>query len=148
MVREVESLEPELDRVLFRDSEVLVGGEIPLDDARRDDRVPAGGAEGSEGLKREGAGVEPAIDRPLAARKDRGLSCSVHTIKADVRVRLIEAGGDGLRKAALQRENRPQFPASDDCIGNAALVKKPPSPADRQLIEHGSRSPMIDIETR
>ena len=70
MVREVESLEPELDRVLFRDSEVLVGGEIPLDDAGRDDRVAAGVPEGSEGLKHKGAGVEPAIDRLLAARKD------------------------------------------------------------------------------
>ena len=122
MVREVESLEPELDRVLFRDSEVLVGGEIPLDDAGRDDRVPAGGAEGSEGLKHEGIGVEPAIDRLLAARKDRVLSCRVHTIIGDVRVRLIDTGDDGLRKAALQRENRPEFPASDDRIGNAALV--------------------------
>ena len=122
MVREVEGLEPELDGVLFRDPEVLVGGEIPIDDPGRDDRVPARGAESSEGLKHEGAGVEPAIDRPLAARKDRGLSCRVHTIVGDVRVRLIDTGGDGLRKAALQRENRPEFPASDDCVGNAALV--------------------------
>src|SRR5215831_19154569 len=121
MVREVESLEPELDRVLFRDSEVLVGGEIPLEDAGRNDGVAAGGAESSEGLKHEGIGVEPAIDRPLAARKNRGLSGRVYTIIGDVRVRLIDAGGDGLRKAALQRENRPEFPASDDCIGKAAL---------------------------
>src|SRR5437899_10048455 len=122
MVREVESLEPELDGVLFRDSEVLVGGEIPLDDAGRDDRVPAGGAESPEGLKHEGAGVEPAIDRPLPARKNRVLSCRIHTIIGDVRVRLIDTSDDGLRKAALQRENRPEFPASDDCIGNATLV--------------------------
>src|SRR5439155_9932197 len=112
MVREVESLEPEMDRVLFRDSEVLVGGEIPLDDAGRDDRVAAGVPEGSEGLKHKGAGVEPAIDRLLAARKDRRLSCRVHTIIGDVRVRLIDTGDDGLRKAALQCENRPEFPAS------------------------------------
>src|SRR5436309_12832293 len=118
MVREVVGLEPELDRVLFRDPEVLVGGEIPLDDAGRDDRVAAGGAESSEGLKHEGAGVEPAIDRPLAARKDRVLSCRVHTIIGDVRVRLIDTGGDGLRKAALQCENLPEFYASAACVGD------------------------------
>src|SRR5437773_11042739 len=96
MVREVEGLEPELDRVLFRVSKVLVGGEIPIDDPGRDDRVPARGAESSAGLKHEGAGVEPAIDRPLAARRDRGSYCRVHTIVGDVDVRMIDTGRVGL----------------------------------------------------
>src|SRR2546422_7019972 len=122
MVREVESLEPELDRVLFGDSEVLMGGEIPLDDAGRDDRVPAGGAESSEGLKHEGVGVEPAIDGPLAAIQEGVLSRRVHAIVADTRVRLIGAGDDGLRKSALECENRTDLPSSQRRGGHSTLA--------------------------
>src|SRR5205823_2235319 len=112
MVREVEGLEPELDRVLLGDSEVLVGGEIPLDDAWRHNRVPAGGAKSSERLKHESVGVEPAVDSPLAARQDGRLARCVDAVIADGSVRLVSAGTDGFRESALERENRTDLPSS------------------------------------
>src|SRR2546422_11315617 len=105
MVREVEGLEPELNRVFLRKSEVLVGGEIPCDDAGRHNRVPAGVAESTERLKYESVGVEPAIDIAYIPRKDCRLSRRVYTIVADARVRLISAGNDGLRESTLERQN-------------------------------------------
>src|SRR5215813_2109066 len=106
MVREVEGLEPELDRLCLRDSEVPVGGEIPRDDAGRHNRVPAGRAESSEGLKYEGVGVEPAVDIAYTARQNRRLSRRVYAIITDARVRLVSASNDGLRESALERQNR------------------------------------------
>src|SRR5881409_1542847 len=135
MVREVEGLEPELDRVSLRDSEVLVGGEIPRDDAGRHNRVPAGSAESSERLKHERVGVEPAIDIAYIARQDRRLSRRVYTIVADARVRLVSAGNDGLRESTLERQNRTDLPSSKHRAGDAALVEEPPSLADGQLVE-------------
>src|SRR5437867_3946375 len=106
MVREVEGFEPELDGVFLRDAKVLVGGEIPLDDAGRHNRVPAGGSKSPERLKRESVGVEPAIDIAYAARQDGRLARRVDAVKADGGVRLVSAGSDGLRESALERENR------------------------------------------
>ena len=128
MVREVERLEPELDRVFLRESKVLVGGEVQRDDAGRHNRVPAGAAESSERLKHESVGVEPAIDIAYIARQDCRLSGRVHAIVADARVRLISAGNDGLRESTLERQNRTDLPSSKHRVGDAALVEKTPLP--------------------
>ena len=134
MVREVERLEPELDRVFLCESKVLVGREVPRDDAGSHNRVPAGVAESSEWLKYESVGVEPAIDIAYIARQDRRLSCRVYTIVADARVRLISAGNDGLGKSALKRENRTDLPSSQHRAGGATLVEEPPSFTEGQLV--------------
>src|SRR5437667_7774123 len=104
MVREVEGLEPELKRVFLRESEVLVGGEIPRDDAGRHNRVPAGGPESAERLKLEGTRVEPAIDSALVAGQIDRFSRRVYAIVADARVRLVFAGNDGLWESGLERQ--------------------------------------------
>src|SRR5436309_13243191 len=147
MVREVERLEPELDRVSLRDSEVLVGGEIPRDDAGRHNRVPAGSAESSERLKHESVGVEPAIDIAYIARQDRRLSRRVYAIVADARVRLVSAGNDGLWESGLERKNRTDLPSSKDRVGDAALVEEPPPLTDGHLVEQRRRRPATRVET-
>src|SRR5215471_11867405 len=124
MVREVEGLESELDRLCLRDSEIPVGGEIPRDDAGRHNRVPAGAAESSERLKYESVGVEPAIDIAYTAGQDGRLSRRVYAIVADARVRLVSAGNDGLRKSALEGENRTDLPSSKYRAGDATLVEE------------------------
>src|SRR5207253_7278665 len=147
MVREVEGLEPELNRVFLRESEVLVGGEIPRDDAGRHNRVPAGVAESSERLKYESVGVEPAIDIAYTARQHRRLSRRIDAIVADARIRLVSAGNDGLRESALERENRTDLPSSKDRVGDATLVEEPPSLTEGQFVEHGRHRPVRHVET-
>src|SRR2546426_6536090 len=147
MVREVEGLEPELNRVFLRESEVLVGGEIPRDDAGRHNRVSAGGPESAERLKHEGTRVEPAIDSPLVAGQIDRFSRRVYAIVADARVRLVFAGNDGLWESGLERQNRTDLPSSKDRVGNAALVEEPPSFADGQLVEQRRNRPVRHIET-
>src|SRR3989475_8146923 len=147
MVREVEGLEPELNRVFLRESEVLVGGEIPRDDAGRHNRVPAGGAESSERLKDESVGVEPAIDIAYIAREDRRLSRRVYAIVADARVRLVSAGNDGLRESTLERQNRTDLPSSKHRVGDATLVEEPPSLTEGQFVEQRRHRPVRHIET-
>src|SRR5262245_41743271 len=147
MVREVEGLEPELERLLLRNSEVPVGGEIPRDDAGRYNRVAAGGAESSERLEYESVGVEPAIDIAYTARQDRRLSRRVYAIVADAGVRLVSAGNDGLRKSALERQNRTDLPSSKHRTGDATLVEEPPALAEVQFVKHRRHSPLRHIET-
>src|SRR5213592_4418227 len=147
MVREVEGLEPELNRVFLRESEVLVGGEIPRDDAGGHNRVPAGRAESSERLKYESVGVEPAIDIAYTARQHRRLSRRVYAIVADARVRLISASNDGLWESGLERQNRTDLPSSKHRAGDAALVEKTPSLTERQLVEQRRNRPVSHIET-
>src|SRR2546422_3190628 len=147
MVREVESLEPELDRVFLRESKVLVGREVPRDDAGRHNRVPAGVAESSEWLKHESVGVEPAIDIAYIARQDRRLSRRVYTIVADACVRLISAGNDGLRESTLERQNRTDLPSSKHRAGDATLVEEPPSLTEGQFVEQRRHRPVRHIET-
>src|SRR5206468_2505005 len=147
MVREVEGLEPELDRVFLHESKVLVGRKVPRDDAGRHNRVPAGSAESSEWLKYESVGVEPAIDIAYIARKDRRLSRRVYAIVADARVRLVSAGNDGLRESALECQNRTDLPSSKHRVEDAALVEKTPSLTERQFVEQRRHRPMSHIET-
>src|SRR5262245_19473874 len=147
MVREVEGLEPELDRMSLRETEILMRGEIPPDNAGRHDRVPSGGAESPEGLKHEGAGVEPAIDSPLVARQIDRFSGRVLTIVAYSRIRLISASNDGLRESALERENRADLPSSQHRVDKAALVHEPPSFTEGQLVEHRRYRPVRYMET-
>src|SRR5881296_498841 len=147
MVREVEGLEPELKRVFLRESEVLVGREVPRDHAGRHNRVPAGVAESSERLKYESVGVEPAIDITYIAGKDRRLPRRVYTIVTDARVRLVSAGKDGLRESALERQNRTDLPSSKHRVGDAALVEEPPSLTEGKLVEQRRHRPVRHIET-
>src|SRR5207244_8533138 len=147
MVREVEGFEPELDCVFLRESKVLVGREIPRDDAGCHNRVPAGVAESTERLKYESVGVEPAIDIAYIARQDRRLSRRVYTIVADACVRLISAGNDGLRESTLDRQNRTDLPSSKHRAGDATLVEEPPSLTERQFVEQRRHRPVRHIET-
>src|SRR5437899_711997 len=147
MVREVEGLEPELDCVFLRDPEVLMGGEIPRDDAGGHNRVPAGATERSERLKYESVGVKPAIDIAYAARQDRRLSRRVYAIIADARIRLVSTGNDGLRESALERENRTNLPSSKDGVGDATLVEEPSSLTEGQLVEQRRHRPVRHVET-
>ena len=50
VVREIEGFEPELDRVVLNDSELLADREVPLDQAGSYESVPAGVTMSSEWL--------------------------------------------------------------------------------------------------
>lgn len=103
VVRQVEGLEPELDGVVLGDPEVFVGREVPLDHTGGDDRIAANVAEGSEGLKHESVGIEPALDIPLAAVEEGVLARRIRPVETGAGVRLISARSDGIRETGLER---------------------------------------------
>src|SRR5881296_732810 len=148
MVRDVERLEPELERLILDDPELLMGGEIQLNTPGCDDRVPPRRAEGPSRLKCEGSGVEPALRIAYVPGEDRVLACRIWPVVANAGVGLIPVVNDSRRETALDRENGSKLPASDDGIGNATIAEKPPPFTDRQVVEHRSYSPMILVEAR
>ena len=76
----------------------------------------------SEGLKHEGASVEPALDIAFTAREDRGLARRIRPVIAGACIGLVLACNDGLRETALQREDGSELPSSDDGVGNSTPV--------------------------
>src|SRR5262245_20859307 len=146
MVREVERLESELKRLIFDNPELLMRGEIQLNAPGCDDRVPPRRAEGPRRLKCEGSGVEPAVRIANVPGEDRVLACRIRPVIANARIGLVLVVNDSRRKAALEGENGSKLPASDNGIGNATIVEKPPPFTNRQVVEHRSYSPMILVE--
>src|SRR5207237_5870729 len=79
IVQNVEPFEPELQRP-GADAEVPDDRRVDVGDARTEERVSAGVAEGAQRLQHVRIGVEPPRDRLLIARQDRILSGDVRTV--------------------------------------------------------------------
>src|SRR5438105_8840969 len=148
MVREVERLDPKLERVILDDPELLMGREIQLNASGCDDRVPPRRTEGPIRLKCEGGGVEPPVRISYAPGEDRVLACRIRPVVANACVGLVLVVNDSCGETAPDAENGSKLPASDDGIGNATTAEKPPPFTDRQVVEHRSYSPMILVEAR
>src|SRR5262245_25847698 len=123
MVRDVERLEPELERLILDDAELLMGGEIQLNTPGCDDRVPPRRPEGPRRLKCEGGGVEPTARIPYAPVEDRVLACRIRPVVANAGVGLVPVVNHSSGETALNGENGSKLPASDDGIGNATIAE-------------------------
>ena len=81
------------------------------------------------------------IDIADAASQVGGLSRCVHTIIADARVRLVGTGDDGLRKAALECENRTELPSSQHVPNQSILLLE-----EWQRVNIAARENMPSVE--
>src|SRR5437588_9209644 len=146
IVQNVEPFEPELQRP-GADAEVPDDRRVDVGDARTEERVSAGVAEGAQRLQHVRIGVEPPRDRLLIARQDRILSGDVRTVLSAAGVGPIGSHVRRSRESARFRDDGADLPSAEDRAAEATLQERFPV-AERQLVENGRDEAMTHVEHR
>ena len=146
MIGSVEHFHAELQRLSFRDMEILDGGEIDVHLMRSSQIVAGAIAEGADQRIGEGRRIQEEIRRWI--RKIR--IHSGHAVEAGAGgTKLGTAGipGRGIEgHAVLDRRDRAELPAAHDPVENTGAIQELLVVAERERVEDGSYEALRDVK--
>src|SRR5215472_9738036 len=146
VIQEVERLPTELQLVAFLDAKILVRGEVPVEAARTQHRIPARIAELVDRLQDKCPGVEPLVRGRMF--ESNGLAGRVGTVIGDVGVGAIHAVSRVDRKTGSPCDDRTELPATRDAVQEAVPDDQLPAFADRQIVQARHHQAMTIVECR